>query len=363
MLACLNLPPEVGMKPESIYIQAIIPGPKEPNGEQLNTLLRPLAEKLKELLEGKITGFISHSGSRFSRFCTIHKDHIEDIETDIWPSRRLRSCKRYVASWLNFSTATERASFFKEKGVRYSILEDLPYWDATKMVSLDIMHSLLLGVVKDHALFKLCIPESKWKHKRNNSEELEMFENDSTDSDDIQKVIISRKEWRALKNDAQTPRNQLKAQESSIRNIKSSDNIGFSSLTEPCHDDPEFIPISSETNVEGFYLSFHSYRAFNHENIKELGQIVEQTTIPSFWTRVPKNVGSAKHGNLKAAEWELLYKVYLPLFFLVSQLYGKEISLGIMNNTFLLISCLNIAMSANLTQKKVGDWTILWSKF
>ncbi|MBW0488475.1 hypothetical protein O181_028190 [Austropuccinia psidii MF-1] len=49
ILACLNLPSEVCMKPENIYIPAIIPGPKEPNGEQLNYLLRPLFEELKEL--------------------------------------------------------------------------------------------------------------------------------------------------------------------------------------------------------------------------------------------------------------------------------------------------------------------------
>ncbi|MBW0576076.1 hypothetical protein O181_115791 [Austropuccinia psidii MF-1] len=120
------------MKPENVYIPAIIPGPKEPNGEQLSYLLRLLVEELKELWKGvhffatsnsnsgetiqlailnvigdivairKITGFISHSGSRFCSFCTIHKDHIEDINTDIWPSRKLRSHKRYVDSWLNF---------------------------------------------------------------------------------------------------------------------------------------------------------------------------------------------------------------------------------------------------------------------
>ncbi|MBW0504796.1 hypothetical protein O181_044511 [Austropuccinia psidii MF-1] len=181
MLACLNLPPEVHMNPENIYIPSIIPGSKEPNDEQLNDLLRPLVEELKELWKGiyffptsksksgeaiqlaiftfigdivairNMAGFILHSGSRFWIFCTIHKDHIEDIETDLWPSRKLRSHKISVDSWLNFSTVTEPASFFNEKGVRYSILEDLSYWDASKMVSLDIMHNLLLGVVKDNS--------------------------------------------------------------------------------------------------------------------------------------------------------------------------------------------------------------------
>ncbi|MBW0566453.1 hypothetical protein O181_106168 [Austropuccinia psidii MF-1] len=136
MLSCLNLPPEVHMNPEKIHIPAIIPGPKEPNGKLLNYLLRPLVEELKELWKGiqfcptgnsnsgetkgvailtfigdilairKIPGFISHSGSRFCSFFTIHKDHNEYIEKDIFPSRNLCSHKRYVDSWLNFSNST-----------------------------------------------------------------------------------------------------------------------------------------------------------------------------------------------------------------------------------------------------------------
>ncbi|MBW0503631.1 hypothetical protein O181_043346 [Austropuccinia psidii MF-1] len=31
------------------------------------------------------------------------------------------------------------------------------------MVNLDMMHNLILGILKDHATFKLCIPESKSK--------------------------------------------------------------------------------------------------------------------------------------------------------------------------------------------------------
>ncbi|MBW0513300.1 hypothetical protein O181_053015 [Austropuccinia psidii MF-1] len=52
MLACLNLPPEVRMKPEKICIPAIIPGPKVPKCEKLNFCLRPLVEELKELWKG-----------------------------------------------------------------------------------------------------------------------------------------------------------------------------------------------------------------------------------------------------------------------------------------------------------------------
>ncbi|MBW0528030.1 hypothetical protein O181_067745 [Austropuccinia psidii MF-1] len=57
----------------------------------------------------------------------------------------------------------QQEEIFFEYGVKYSILEDLPYWDATRMVNLDIVHNLILGILKDHENFKLCILEAKSK--------------------------------------------------------------------------------------------------------------------------------------------------------------------------------------------------------
>ncbi|KAI9069600.1 hypothetical protein FKP32DRAFT_1542396, partial [Trametes sanguinea] len=48
-LVCLNLPPELRYLPENVYLAGIIPGPKEPNVEQLNSLLKPLVDELLEL--------------------------------------------------------------------------------------------------------------------------------------------------------------------------------------------------------------------------------------------------------------------------------------------------------------------------
>ncbi|MBW0592817.1 hypothetical protein O181_132532 [Austropuccinia psidii MF-1] len=109
MLICLNLPPSERLKPENVYVSGIIPGPKEPTSLQLNYLLMPLIKELKELWQGyhfsptstgpsgsfirfailtaiadvvsmcKLKGLISHSGSHFCNFCTIHNGQIEEI--------------------------------------------------------------------------------------------------------------------------------------------------------------------------------------------------------------------------------------------------------------------------------------------
>ena len=45
-MACLNLPPQLRYKPENIFLAGIIPGPREPNVDQLNYLLAPLVDEL-----------------------------------------------------------------------------------------------------------------------------------------------------------------------------------------------------------------------------------------------------------------------------------------------------------------------------
>ncbi|MBW0510072.1 hypothetical protein O181_049787 [Austropuccinia psidii MF-1] len=110
----------------------------------------------------KLTGFISHSGSHFCNYCTIHKAQIEEIGPQFHYMRSYQNHEATISKWL-WETPKQQQAIFSEYGVQYSILEDLPYWDASRMFNLDIMHNLILGILKDHAAFKLCIPESKSK--------------------------------------------------------------------------------------------------------------------------------------------------------------------------------------------------------
>ncbi|MBW0516079.1 hypothetical protein O181_055794 [Austropuccinia psidii MF-1] len=110
----------------------------------------------------KFTGFISHSGNHFCSFCTIPKAQIEEIGPQFHYTRSYQNHKSAIAKWL-WASPQQRQAIFSEYGVRYSILEDLLYWDATRMVNLYIMHNLILGIWKDHEAFQLCTPQSKSK--------------------------------------------------------------------------------------------------------------------------------------------------------------------------------------------------------
>ncbi|MBW0562435.1 hypothetical protein O181_102150 [Austropuccinia psidii MF-1] len=232
MLICLNLPQSERLKPENVYVAGIIPGPKEPNALQLHYLLMSHKE-LKEVWQGyhflptstgpsglfihvailtaivdvvampKLTGYISHSGKHFCYFCTIHKSQIEEIGPQFHYTRSYQNHKSTIAKWLRASPQ-QRKVLFSEYGVRYSILEDLPYWDATRMVNLDIMHNLILGILKDHATFKLCIPESKSKiylRSRRKSNDTNSSDSDSmTSNSSLDKITL--REARSLRRDA-----------------------------------------------------------------------------------------------------------------------------------------------------------------
>ncbi|MBW0479030.1 hypothetical protein O181_018745 [Austropuccinia psidii MF-1] len=164
------------LKPENVYVTGIIPGPKEPTALQLNYLLMPLIKDLKDLWQGchlsptstgssgslirvailtaiadvvamqKLAGFISHSGIHFCNFSTIHKAQIKEIGPQFHYTRSCQNYKSTIAKWVG-EYPQQRQAILSEYGVQYSILVDLLYWDSIRMVNIDIMHNLILGIL------------------------------------------------------------------------------------------------------------------------------------------------------------------------------------------------------------------------
>ncbi|MBW0589402.1 hypothetical protein O181_129117 [Austropuccinia psidii MF-1] len=140
--------------------------------------------------------------------------------------------------------------------------------------------------------------------------------------------------------------------------------------------DGDYIPnfgIPSELDITA--LSDHQIKG---EALEHLRQIISETIIPSSWTRVPRKMGSPSHGSLKATEWALLYKFYIPFLILSQQMSleahqsantqrkmgkSKEPSNELTNNTFHLISAINIATSWTVSIDDVTAFAEQWKKF
>lgn len=183
-LTVMNLPRQKRYKRKNMMLIGVIPGPSEP-AHDLNSLLEPLVTELKRFWKGislnvwtvsgiqkhnvrcallcaacdlpagrKVCGFLSHSAScgcskckkRFSG--SVGTMCYAGFNRSLWPPRTNESHRSDVKKVQECKTKTAMAKKESELGCRYSILLDLPYFDAPKMLAIDPMHNLFLGSAK-----------------------------------------------------------------------------------------------------------------------------------------------------------------------------------------------------------------------
>ncbi|MBW0484390.1 hypothetical protein O181_024105 [Austropuccinia psidii MF-1] len=89
-------------------------------------------------------------------------------------------------------------------------------------------------------------------------------------------------------------------------------------------------------------------------------------------------MGPSSHGSLKAAEWAILYKVYIPFSMHSQQMslcehnspnnqrkigQSEELASELTKNTFHLISAINIAISWNVSMDDATAFSDYWKTF
>ena len=65
-----------------------------------------------------------------------------------WPKRTNISHRHYAYKYRECKTAQERTAIERNHGCRYSVLLELPYYEAIRMCVVDPMHNLLLGTAQ-----------------------------------------------------------------------------------------------------------------------------------------------------------------------------------------------------------------------
>ncbi|MBW0558659.1 hypothetical protein O181_098374 [Austropuccinia psidii MF-1] len=173
------------------------------------------------------------------------------------------------------------------------------------MANLEIIDNLILGILKDHADFKLCIPESKSKIRFRTcrkSNESNHYDSDSmTSLSSLDQITLRgahslRREAAKIMNESlpttATQKDYLRMPTPQLQN-PSSGSAEIPSF------DPDYIP----TQLDMSAVSDHH---IGGEALENLGISISDTIIPSSWTRVPHKMGSPSHGCLKDKEWVLL---------------------------------------------------------
>ena len=393
----MNLPPEKRYKLENIFLFGVIPGPKEPSLEQVNHLLFPLVKELQSFWKGvrfqstalhatgrviravvfpliadlpalrKTAGFGSHAATLFCSFCLTDKKEIEEIDPAKFPPRSDNQHRLHAREWLALDSYQERKKFMKQYGARWSVLNDLPYWRPVEYCSIELMHCLILGDLKDHSMRFLSLPlaSKQLKSAQDKEEEWQMdahytslpfshiFPMEPQKEDGKRK----RKRDEGADKPTESPRPPKRGRNSqptsSLKGKQRETHTDSSSTSQTasehssqttqgghsynlrlrkqavynnCVDSPDTEHSEDERNSDctergprrsesltplekegGILLCLRP-----HE-LEVVRRTLIHTTVPSWIDRVPHNLGSASHGSLKAAEWLTLYKVYYPI--------------------------------------------------
>lgn len=194
-LTIQNLPSSVRNRPENIVLVGIIPGPGEPH-LTLNSYLAPLMDELLSAWTNgmeitvsnakgrktsvtvrlaltciacdipasrKVCGFLSHRATLACNKCMKVFPHVQDYGGSFWtncsgfdltqiPKRtnedHRQRCKEIYTIFQQEGTKTALDNAVSSKGVRYTVLLELPYFDPTRFSVVDPMHNLFLGTGK-----------------------------------------------------------------------------------------------------------------------------------------------------------------------------------------------------------------------
>jgi hypothetical protein len=95
-------------------------------------------------------GFVSYASEHFCSCCLLKKDDMENLDFTQWSSRSSQEHRTIAEKWQSAFSEEERDELFQKHGLRWTELLRLPYWDPTRFVLVDSMHTFLLGALKRH---------------------------------------------------------------------------------------------------------------------------------------------------------------------------------------------------------------------
>ncbi|KAA1479136.1 hypothetical protein DENSPDRAFT_788840 [Dentipellis sp. KUC8613] len=164
-----------------MYLVGVIPGPTKPSGPEINHFLKLLVDDLLlfwepgirlsrtaryergrsvllalipvvcDLLAAKqVTGFSGHQSTFFCTYCWLKLGDIENLERSTWPRRDFEEHLKLARAWRDAQTKEEQDQIYDERGVRWSELLRLPYWNPFQHTVIDTMHNLFLGLLHHH---------------------------------------------------------------------------------------------------------------------------------------------------------------------------------------------------------------------
>lgn len=180
-LILLNLPSHLRYRLENMFLAGIIPGPKKPSLSDVNHSIKLLVDVLLEffspgvwysrmarhrsgcrvrsilvpvvsdmLAARQAGGFASPTATFFCTLCNLKVQDIENLDKSTWPERDVGKHVQVARRWKDAQTIEEQETIFKNYGIRWSPLLDLPYWNPILFTAVEPMHIFDAGLFQTH---------------------------------------------------------------------------------------------------------------------------------------------------------------------------------------------------------------------
>lgn len=367
VLVCLNLPISVRHRPENVFLVGIVPGPREPSLEQMNWVLRPIVTQLQKLWEpglllsrthrysgGRLIfgallpfiadilalrrslGFPSATATNFCSYCLLKKGEIKNFDQSDWPSRNCAQHKKWAHQARDAKTVKERKRIFETHGVRYSVLNDLHYWNIIEYHVVDSMHNLLLGLLSWHLRRFWAMKDVK------------------NDEDDL--LPISNQELQDLFDEHCESNKKVDSTQVPITE-------DHEKVTGTIHDVPS--PRTSSSQEDEYdpmadpgwdsdwdFPSVHEV-VFDRKMLKTINSLLPRVHIPTWIKRAIPVLGKASFGKLKADEWRNLFTIQLPLTLIPLWAGRDHEKTALLQNFGHLVSLVNLALKRTMNTQLI----------
>ena len=101
-------------------------------------------------------GFVGHNALKGCSKCLLsfptknfgEKPDHSNFNRSEWENRRNDEHREIALKYVECNTQTDQRKIEREFGIRYTVLLELPYFNSSRMCTIDPMHNLLLGTAK-----------------------------------------------------------------------------------------------------------------------------------------------------------------------------------------------------------------------
>lgn len=382
VLVCLTLPWQVRHLPKNLFLVGIAPGPREPKVDQINSILESMVEQFKELWEPGIwltrtaahpegrricagllavfadlpalrrtLGFSSISHTLLCSFCYVKRRDIDNIDAASWPRRTAAEHALWSEKDKAAQTEKEREFILKNYGLRYSVLSELPYWNAIEGQTVDSMHNLLLGFLAWH-----CRQAWAMQDIRDTEDEpgdipmREVLEVNADGARMLETALhpsLRPSQVHSVDQEDQGEEQQVSWLELPFGSESSENNEDFTSAQVLVEEDEGWDGTWTKPPTEKII--------FDREMLAHINSILPRIHIPT-WIKQPIRVlGQASNGKLKADEWRTLFTVQLVLILVPAWSLGPE-EQSLLQNFGHLVALVNLALKRSMTSERIDAY-------